>query len=108
MTDHLIEPTAMSITGRDITEDFEEEYGRRRLPCNSRGEPLNTSLVRTDGERAVRVDRSVMSYGACSDSYFYNEHVQSRSNPAAAIIPRAQPEEPNLVQNMWCSDPDRG
>ncbi len=36
-----IAPTAMSITADDITEDFVDEYGAKRLPCNERGEPLD-------------------------------------------------------------------
>ena len=38
-----IEPTAMAITVADITEDFVDEYGSKRLPCNARGEPLDKS-----------------------------------------------------------------
>ena len=34
-----VEPTAMSITADDITADFLEDYGDKRLACNNRGEP---------------------------------------------------------------------
>jgi hypothetical protein len=36
-----IAPTAMSITAEDVTADFVEDWGEKRLPCNKRGEPLD-------------------------------------------------------------------
>jgi hypothetical protein len=36
-----IEPTAMQQTAADISADFDEDWGARRLPCDKRGEPLD-------------------------------------------------------------------
>jgi len=36
-----ISPSAMTGTAADISEDFDDDWGARLLPCNPRGEPLN-------------------------------------------------------------------
>lgn len=36
-----IEPSAMEQTAEDISADFDEDWGSKRLPCNARGEPLD-------------------------------------------------------------------
>ena len=36
-----IDPTALSVTAADIGEDFANDHGAKRLPCNARGEPLD-------------------------------------------------------------------